>query len=341
MLSIRSTYEWVLNGLSGLVAVILVVALVIRFIGQRHEAIDNAKIEVQPGQILRLPNTDWAKSRRTLVMVLQVGCQWCEASAGFYQELLRANVRNAFHTIAVLPQSVSESRNFLHILGVDVADVRQFDLRTLGIGGTPTLVLVDSTGHIQASWIGQLSPELEDGVFDRLGLHHTSMESDRSHGSVVLRRSETSSFSSITARQFVELYRAKRDLPIVDIDPRPEFALHHIAGALNIPIMEIGSRAIHEVPKDSTVVVFCNFRPSCQPGSMSERLQAYSFVGNPNQSYCGLGEWDLQQLGFRQLRVLSDDLAQLAKSGVRIASSPPSRPTEVEQMKPESSRGNH
>jgi thioredoxin-related protein len=48
--------------------------------------------------------------------------------------------------------------------GVHVDDVKQAQLSTIGVTGTPTLLLVDSTGKVANVWQGKLQPDQEAGV---------------------------------------------------------------------------------------------------------------------------------------------------------------------------------
>ena len=54
-------------------------------------------------------------------------------------------------------RSLEESRNYLNKLGVSVSDVVQSSLRSVGVSGTPTLLLVDNEGSVTGSWVGKLS----------------------------------------------------------------------------------------------------------------------------------------------------------------------------------------
>ncbi len=59
--------------------------------------------------------------------------------------------------MAVFPQSVEDSRNYLNKLGVSVTDVVQSPLASFGVSGTPTLLLIDTHGSVTDSWVGKLS----------------------------------------------------------------------------------------------------------------------------------------------------------------------------------------
>jgi hypothetical protein len=76
-----------------------------------------------------------------------------------YQNLARQKSDNV-GLIAVLPQPVEDSKNYLNKLGVKTTDVIQSSLSSIGASGTPTLLLVDNSGSITASWVGKL-PEAE------------------------------------------------------------------------------------------------------------------------------------------------------------------------------------
>jgi hypothetical protein len=121
------------------------------------------------GQKLSLPGVDWQKNGRTLVFALQTGCRFCSESGPIYQRL--AEQRKRFgdtRFVAVLPQTVEESKAFLDQLGVQVDTILQGSLANIGVRGTPTLLLVNSAGVVTEAWSGRLRPEAEQAVLARL-----------------------------------------------------------------------------------------------------------------------------------------------------------------------------
>jgi hypothetical protein len=121
------------------------------------------------GQTLSLPGVNWTKNGRTLILALQTTCHFCTESAPFYQKLVRE--RSQFSNtklLAVLPQSVEQSNEYLSNLGVSVDGVMQGSLRSIGVSGTPTLLLVNHVGTVTEAWTGKLQPEAEDQVLSRL-----------------------------------------------------------------------------------------------------------------------------------------------------------------------------
>jgi hypothetical protein len=95
----------------------------------------------------------------------------------------------------------------------------------------------------------------------------------------------------------------------MDIRPREEFRAGHIEGALSIPLDELDTRMPHEVPTWPTVVVYCNYCPSCEASSGDQGII----------SFCGIGGRVIKQMGY-QIKLIRDDLAQLRQAGVKVRS---------------------
>jgi hypothetical protein len=124
---------------------------------QAKSAVLNAsRRPIQAGTKISLPGIDWSKSTRTVVLALSTTCHFCSESGPFYQKLQQQKP-SSVRLIAVLPQPVEDSRNYLSKLGVSVADVVQSSLPSVGVSGTPTLLLIDNQGAVTDSWVGKLS----------------------------------------------------------------------------------------------------------------------------------------------------------------------------------------
>lgn len=76
--------------------------------------------------------------------------------------------------VAVLPDTLDQSQQYLSYLGVSVNEVRQASLKSIGVGGTPTLILVDKDGQVAVSWIGKLPPGKEVEVLKRLQVNNVA-----------------------------------------------------------------------------------------------------------------------------------------------------------------------
>ncbi len=113
-----------------------------------------------------LPGYAWNSHGETLVLALRVGCPYCEASMGFYEKLYGMEVRKEIetHVIAVFHEGAVDVKRDLppSLHGLQV--LSGADLKSLGVGATPTLLLLDSNGVARKIWRGQLSPEVETQV---------------------------------------------------------------------------------------------------------------------------------------------------------------------------------
>ena|SRR5437868_735391 len=151
-----------------IVAVLIGTVLVRNYFmpGRSRARQSNATLPV--GTQIKL-DSDWKSNGQTLLIFLQKGCHFCQESAPFYQRVIReTDGRPNLHLIAILPQSVDESREYLNKLGIKIVDLRQASLDQFGIGGTPTLVLVDDKGEVTASWVGKLADNDQAEVLKRL-----------------------------------------------------------------------------------------------------------------------------------------------------------------------------
>lgn len=68
----------------------------------------------------------------------------------------------------MLPQPVENSKDYLDKLGVTVSGIVQAPLSSVGVSGTPTVLLIDSDGAVRESWRGKLSDEQATNVIVRL-----------------------------------------------------------------------------------------------------------------------------------------------------------------------------
>jgi hypothetical protein len=74
----------------------------------------------------------------------------------------------SIHLIAVLPQTPDEAKKYLDELGVAIEEVKQAQLDSISVHGTPTLILVNNQGVVMTSWVGKLSADGEAEVLRRM-----------------------------------------------------------------------------------------------------------------------------------------------------------------------------
>jgi thioredoxin-related protein len=123
--------------------------------------------QLKSGMKLSLEGMDWSKNGRTLLLALSTTCHFCSESGPFYRRLLKERGGNT-SVVAVLPQAVNDGNAYMKRLGISVDEVKQVPLNSLGVAGTPTLILVDNEGVIIDSWVGRLPESEEYKVVDRV-----------------------------------------------------------------------------------------------------------------------------------------------------------------------------
>jgi hypothetical protein len=121
------------------------------------------------GQTLApLPGYSWSSYPKTLVIAIRRGCPYCDASMSFYRQLgeqEKSNVLRA-HVLVVMPNDASYGSRLLEKNDVEVQGIFGQELDALNVSGTPTVLLLDSSGHIEREWVGQLSPRAEKEVMN-------------------------------------------------------------------------------------------------------------------------------------------------------------------------------
>jgi thioredoxin-related protein len=154
------------------VAIVVVALLVGAVLVKQYRSPEASKLpvkEITAGTKIALPDVDWQKNRQTMLVVLAQGCHYCAESAPFYQKLLRqTQERGQSKLMAVFPPASSDGKRYLKDLGVPIEEVKLASLDTLGVVGTPTLILVDNQGVVTDVWVGQLPPDKELEVLSRL-----------------------------------------------------------------------------------------------------------------------------------------------------------------------------
>lgn len=121
------------------------------------------------GKPVPLENVNWKENKKTLVLYLSTSCRYCNESSPFYKQLLEkfSNDKNV-KLIAVLPQPVDESKEHLKGLGVNIENVYNAQLSSMGVAATPTLLIVNESGVVSEYWRGKLNSDREKEVINKL-----------------------------------------------------------------------------------------------------------------------------------------------------------------------------
>jgi rhodanese-related sulfurtransferase/thiol-disulfide isomerase/thioredoxin len=216
---------------------------------------------------LPLSNIDWSKSEQTLVLVLREGCSFCFDSIPFYKKLVNETQgHQRVRLLVVMPTEVGIAQSYLKSVGLPMLEVKQATQQSLGVPGTPTLILVNNQGSIINAWVGKLDPKQELEVLAQL--FSSEIRTDTSDNKMI----------HIDPQDAKNLVDSKGHSVILDIRDRVDYAQEHIKDSLNIPYDELEVRAINEISVSDFVIVYSTWADNVMPEDTYKmlRLAGYS-----------------------------------------------------------------
>jgi thioredoxin-related protein len=157
--------------LSANIAIIIVAILLGYFLTQKFIFQQNPKqlpMEIAKGTKISLADVDWQANQKTMLLVIQKGCHFCTESMPFYKTLVEKSKEKGIKLVAVLPNSREESVQYLKENGVEIQEIKQAELESVDVHGTPTLIMTDEKGEVSNSWIGRLPSQKETEVLNSL-----------------------------------------------------------------------------------------------------------------------------------------------------------------------------
>jgi thiol-disulfide isomerase/thioredoxin len=147
---------------------ILLVAIAIGIVLVKDHRLGSPQVPSELKQGDKVAGFAEVRYPKTLVLALSTDCHFCNQSAPFYQALSHIVDPKRVHLIAVFPQSVETARAYLQEKDIAILDVQHRELRSISVGGTPTLILLDNSGRILKSWFGALDKPSEELVIQQL-----------------------------------------------------------------------------------------------------------------------------------------------------------------------------
>lgn len=103
--------------------------------------------QVIVGRRIPIPGLE-PSGHQSLVLIMSTTCHFCTDSLPFYKSLSE-RVAGRLFVVAIFPQSESEARKYLESSGVRVNQVLSLTPDTLGVRGTPTVLLLDQEGRVK------------------------------------------------------------------------------------------------------------------------------------------------------------------------------------------------
>ena len=200
------------------------------------QAITQPKTGIAAGERISLLDVEWAKNGLTMLIAVAPGCNFCADSAPFYKYLSRViDGRDYIRIITLLPESASEDT--LAEIGLPAYEVKKVAFKSLGINGTPAIILVNSEGVVTNIWLGKLNKRQESDLIN------------------LVKNEEP--VPSISVTELVDAISDGQKIIVLDVSNRKGYAKGHIPGAKNIPIDELQSRALQELSDSSRIVAYC------------------------------------------------------------------------------------
>jgi hypothetical protein len=148
------------------VSVIIASIVLVAFLGyQLHERQQStiAPAKNLVGTVIHLPAADFASRPKTLVIAMSTTCHFCSESLPFYRKLAQG-AGTQTHLVAVLPQPQGVAESYVKSSIAPSVQTVSAPLGSIGVNGTPTLLLVDSSGKVKNAWVGKLDDSSEKQV---------------------------------------------------------------------------------------------------------------------------------------------------------------------------------
>jgi hypothetical protein len=110
---------------------------------------------------------DFTKSRQTVILLVSSSCRFCTESMPFYGKLVDAVGRKSseqIRLVAASTESPEQLRTYFDRHAVPPMTAFAVRPDQFKISGTPTVLLVDSQGRVQSTWLGRLPKAEEDAI---------------------------------------------------------------------------------------------------------------------------------------------------------------------------------
>jgi hypothetical protein len=119
--------------------------------------------------LAEIPTLNEDKFEKSVILILNTDCKYCNASLDFYKKLssVRYNA-NSRQLTALFLQSEEVVKKYVKDKDFPIRTISAVDFGKLGVGLTPTIVVVDQQRRVTKSWFGQLKSEQEQEVVNSL-----------------------------------------------------------------------------------------------------------------------------------------------------------------------------
>ncbi|MGI8467250.1 MAG: peroxiredoxin family protein [Pyrinomonadaceae bacterium] len=138
------------------------------FVPQTRQS--NYKEDFAEGKTLaEVPNLDEGNYEKSIILILNTDCKYCNASVDFYKRL--ANTKydtNSKQLVALFLQPKEIVDKYISEKAFPIRSISSVSFEKLKAGVTPTIVAIDKQRRIIRAWFGKLPPDKEQEVLDVL-----------------------------------------------------------------------------------------------------------------------------------------------------------------------------
>ncbi len=200
--------------------------------------------ELSVGDPVKVNGSLLSGGSMAILLITSPICRYCLASKQFHKTLSTEAAANHVPLYIAVP---SKKTSELYLKTAEITgDQKSWSDLGFRITGTPTLILIDSTGAARAILVGQLPPASEMEVL--------KIVQDPSQ---IKAAGFTDGRMRLSVAQYTDFRKSQKTV-LIDVHEREEYKILHRDGAINIPIIELPIRASFELDRSSLVVVDCS-----------------------------------------------------------------------------------
>ena len=143
------------------IAVLVTSVALLGFLGnsvyQSHHAPQPgvARARALIGSTVQLAGVDFTRKEKTILIAMTSTCHFCKESEPFYRQLAQTPSVTT-NVVAVLPMPQPDAEKLVHTSISPSLQAVSSPLDSMGVRGTPTLLLVDRNGKVVKAWVGKL-----------------------------------------------------------------------------------------------------------------------------------------------------------------------------------------
>ena len=130
----------------------------------------NSAIGPKIGTRVAIPSLSWSAPNTYVVLAVSSQCRFCVESVPFYKTLSDWKQKNHsdLKLVVVSPEATGTTEEFLRSNRIIADTVVSYPLQSLGVSGTPTLMIVDSKGVLKGVHHGKLQPDEQADIIGDL-----------------------------------------------------------------------------------------------------------------------------------------------------------------------------